>query len=127
MRYLAERTLSGEPGEQVCALAAILPHSLMLGYTVDAFHGEALLEINSAPVRCLADLYALCCAADGEYITFLFTNGKRIILPLAEARRVTADVMRDNRISRDASEDVAVAAAARSGVAGGCAAAARGT
>ena len=85
LRYLAERAAIGDAREQVCALIAILPHSLLLGYEVETFHGEALLEVDGAPVRCLADVYARCRAAAGAFITFLFTNGKRIVLPLDDA------------------------------------------
>ena len=112
LRYLAERAPCASAREQVCALVAILPHSLLLGNAVETFHGEALLEVDGAPIRCLADVYARCRAASGVFITFLFTNGKRIVLPLDGARRVTAEVMHDNRIPDDASEDVVAAAAA---------------
>jgi len=112
LRYLAERAPCASAREQVCALAAILPHSLLLGYAVETFHGEALLEVDGAPVRCLADVFTRCRAAASAFITFLFTNGKRIVLPLADARRVTAEVMLDNRIPADASDDVVAAAAA---------------
>ena len=103
--------------QQVVGLATILPHSLTLGYETENYRDLhlPLLEIDGSPVHNCADVYRLTQVAQGPWITFLFGDSKRIILPLTEARTVTVDIMAQHRISADASSDIIEATAGSCG------------
>jgi hypothetical protein len=112
LRLLSHDRKHEKRDQQVVALVALLPHSLTLGYKLTGYDREALLEVNGAVVDRLADVCRACRDAQGEFCDFLFTGGRRIILPLADARRVTREVMRSNKITHEASDDVLAAVAA---------------
>lgn len=112
LRLLGHDRKHEKRGQQVVALVALLPHSLTLGYKLSSFDREALLAVNGADIDCLADVFRACRDAQGEFCDFLFTGGRRVILPLADARRVTGEVMRSNKITHEASDDVLAAVAA---------------
>ena len=61
------------------------------------------------PVHCLADVAAATLRSSGEWICFSFAQGRRLALPLAEARRATTELLAEHRIPAVASDDIAAA------------------
>ena len=47
--------------------------------------------------------------SSGEWICFSFAQGRRLALPLAEARRATTELLAEHRIPAVASDDIAAA------------------
>jgi hypothetical protein len=114
--YHAELLYAGEglkhksTSQQMVSVIQILPHELTLGYSELEFPAHLpLLAIDGAPVHCLADVAAATLRSSGEWICFSFAQGRRLALPLAEARRATTELLAEHRIPAVASDDIAAA------------------
>jgi S1-C subfamily serine protease len=97
--------------QQVCSLAAILPHTLMLGYDFSFFQHEPLLKVDGVDVLCLADILRATTQARGPWITFEFGDSKQVVLLLEDARVATTELMSKHGIAQAASDGVAAQAA----------------
>jgi hypothetical protein len=114
--YHAELLYAGEglkhksTSQQMVSVIQILPHELTLGYSELEFPAHLpLLAIDGAPVLSLADVAAATLRSSGEWICFSFVKGRRLALPLAEARRATTELLAEHRIPAVASDDIAAA------------------
>ena len=103
--YLAELLYAGEglkhksTSQQMVSVIQILPHELTLGYSELEFPAHLpLLAIDGAPVHRLADVAAATLRSSGEWICCSFAQGRRLALPLAEARRATTELLAEHRI-----------------------------
>jgi hypothetical protein len=93
--------------QQVCVLITILPHPLLLGYEDDEFTTyEPLISVDGFQIVCIADIFHCCKRSPGPYTIFLFSSGRRIVLPTEKARKATVELMKEHRIKHDASIDV---------------------
>lgn len=100
--YLKAGKVHERADQQIVTLAALLPHSLMLGYDFHAFRARPLLKIDGAAVVNLADVHRRTQEAKGRFITFEFATDVRITLPLAASRRATKELMEEHRIAHEA-------------------------
>ena len=93
--------------QQVCVLITILPHPLLLGYEDDEFTTyEPLISVDGFQIVCIADIFHCCKRSPGPYTIFMFSSGRRIVLPTEKARKATVELMKEHRIKHEASADV---------------------